>query len=235
VVGSIATIRYGDAFSWLSMVLVDPAYRRAGIGTELVEAGLAVLADAATVRLDATAFGHGVYLRSGFREEYGLQRMQRAAQSPTPAELGSRENLKSTIRAMNDGEFAEVLKRDRAAFGADRGVLVETFRREAPEYAWVAGEKIDGYVFGRHGYGYEHIGPLVADDDITARRLVVACVSAHPDRPFIIDVPLRTAWISWLESIRFNLQRPFVRMCRGEGRFEEQMDRIFAITGPEFG
>src|SRR5688500_8612226 len=35
VVGTVTTIRYGRAFSWIAMVLVDPRRRREGIGTRL--------------------------------------------------------------------------------------------------------------------------------------------------------------------------------------------------------
>ena len=37
VVGTVASLRYGEQFSWLAMVLVDPRKRRQGIGTRLVQ------------------------------------------------------------------------------------------------------------------------------------------------------------------------------------------------------
>ena len=40
IVGTIAALRYGDCFSWLSMVLVEPSERGAGIGTHLLQEGL---------------------------------------------------------------------------------------------------------------------------------------------------------------------------------------------------
>ena len=232
VIASVATIAYGDAFGWIAMVLVDPRHRRRGIGTRLLKEALDVLGDAAAVRLDATPAGREVYVPLGFSDEYGLQRMVRA---PTvhlevdTADVGF-------VRQMTDGDFADIIKDDREVFGADRHALLEMCRREAPEYASViGGTRIEGYAFGRHGHSFEQLGPLVARDESTARRLVAACLSAFGDRPFIIDTPLRACWLDWLVSQGFSLQRPFVRMRRGVARFHERVDRVFALTGPEFG
>jgi hypothetical protein len=121
-------------------------------------------------------------------------------------------------------------------FGADRRAVLEMCRREAPHYAWVCGDRVlDGYLFGRHGHSFEHIGPVVARDESTAGLLVTACLAAHANRSFILDVPLRPSWIAWLESEGFETQRGFTRMRRGEPRYGERIDRVFAITGPEFG
>src|SRR5258708_17082276 len=75
VVGTVAALRYGDCFSWLSMVLVDPTERGAGIGTRLLQEGLALLREDC-VRLDATPLGRPLYARNGFVDEYPLIRIQ---------------------------------------------------------------------------------------------------------------------------------------------------------------
>ena len=231
VVGTVATISYGT-FSWIAMVLVDPSHRREGIGTKLLKESLDIVG-VSTARLDATPAGRDVYVPLGFREEYGLQRMTRSAFActtlPSFGETGR-------VRRMTDRDFIDVLTQDPGVFGGDRRMLLEMLRAQAPEYAWVAGEsQIDGYVFGRHGDSFEHIGPAVARDESTARSLVGACLDIHADRAFVIDVPLQRSWTDWLVSMSFTLQRPFTRMCRGPGQFQERLDRIFAIAGPEFG
>jgi len=234
IVGSVATMGYGDAFSWIAMVLVDPQYRRAGIGTKLLKEALDMLGDGTTARLDATPAGREVYLPLGFSEEYGLQRMVRPVTvrlKPDTTEIG-------TVRRITDADFKEIVMADRGVFGGERHALLEMCRHEAPEYALIttSGDgPIDGYLFGRHGYSFEHMGPLVARDEAGARLLVAACLSRHADRPFIIDVPLRESWTAWLESAGFTLQRPFARMRRGERRYDECVERMFAIAGPEFG
>lgn len=230
VIGTVATIAYGAAFSWIGMVLVDPQHRRGGIGTRLLHEALAVLGESTTARLDATPAGRPVYAPLGFCDEYELHRMERAATVRLKADPTD------AVRRMSDADFAEVVRSDADVFGADRRALLERHRKDAPEYAWAIGDsRVDGYVFGRHGHSFEHLGPIAARDEATARLLVSACVSAHADRPFIVDTPRRASWIEWLGAQGFTLQRPFTRMRRGEPRFRERGERLFAIAGPEFG
>ena len=233
VIGTVATIAYGGAFSWIGMVLVDPAHRRRGVGTRLLHEALDLLGDGNTVRLDATPAGRAVYAPLGFCEEYELRRMVRSvAARPTDASCHERQ----LVRRMTPADFEEVLELDREVFGADRRALLERCRDEAPEYAWTIGEGcVDGYVFGRHGHSLEQMGPLAVHNEELARLLVSTCLSAHPATSFLIDVPLRASWIAWLESQGFTEQRPFTRMRRGVRRYGGRVDQLFAVAGPEFG
>ncbi len=241
IVGSVATLRYGTAFSWIAMVLVDPAHRRNGIGSQLLQEALTLFGDVKTVRLDATPAGHPVYSRAGFFDEYHVQRMQRLAQ-PLPSASETVLRLTASVREapvariMEDADLAQVLAQDLEVFGADRRPLLEAFREQTPEYAWVCGRgTIDGYLFGRPGYSFQHMGPLVARDESTASRLLTACLAAHQDRAFIVDAPARASWTSLIEALGFTVQRPFIRMYRGQPCQSDRSDHTFAIAGPEFG
>jgi GNAT superfamily N-acetyltransferase len=226
VIGSVATLRFGEAFGWIAMVLVDPAHRRVGIGTSLLEEALRVLADIQVIGLDATPAGFHVYKPAGFEEATRLQRMQRTS-APAP-------RLHSVaVRSMDISDLDEVFEWDKQVFGADRRALLESFRSQAPAYALVAVGR-PGYTFGRPGYDFDHIGPLVAQDEETAGSLVCACLAAHPHRRFIIDTPVRRSWLDWLELQGFALQRPLTRMYRGQRRYRDRPDESFAIAGPEF-
>lgn len=229
VIGSVATLRFGNTFAWIAMVLVDPAHRRAGIGTRLLEEALRLLEDMPAVGLDATPAGFQVYEPAGFREEYRLQRMERA---PIPVVSAPHD---VPVRLMTDADLDDVFEWDMQVFGADRRSLLASFRRQVPSYAWVAEQRqIAGYTFGRPGYLFEQLGPIVARDEDTARRLMSACLAAHPNRRFIVDVRVRRSWVEWLESQQFVLQRPFVRMYRGEWQHHDRPAEMFAIAGPEF-
>lgn len=223
--GTVTFLRYGPSFSWLSMMLVHPDARRGGIGTQLMESVLAALAGETCVRLDATPLGEPLYRRFGFTPEYELVRAKAAARRSTSAE---------TARPMEPSDLDEVLAQDREVFGAGRGGLLVSFHRRAPEMAWTVrrGGGLAGYCFGRPGYLYRQIGPVVADDEAAARTLVASC----PGENVAIDVP-RSApgWIAWLEAAGFTIERPFLRMCRGENRSPGIPARQFAIAGPEFG
>ena len=110
-------------------------------------------------------------------------------------------------------------------------------RAQAPEYAWRIGarEEPAGYILGRHGHRTEHLGPLVADDEETAARLLTAILAAVPGRAFTMDIPDRPAWRERLRILGFREQRPFRRMILGEAPSPGDPRQRFAIFGPEFG
>jgi GNAT superfamily N-acetyltransferase len=232
VVGTVATVRYEDRFSWIGMVLVEPAERGQGVGTQLLRESLEVLRDMRSIRLDATPAGHHVYQQLDFIDEYRLSRME-AAVSGVGLEADG-----NPARLLTEADLPGVLEMDRQVFGADRRLTLEWMLAGAPEYAWVIEQSggIAGYTFGRHGFNFEHLGPVIAEDRTTARQLVAACLSRHEGRHFILDASERHPdWKLWLESIGFQEQRPFIRMFHGENRWPGLPEKQFAILGPEFG
>lgn len=232
VVGTVATARYEDRFAWIGMALVDPAERGQGIGARLMAEALDVLKDMPSIRLDATPAGHAVYQKLGFVDEYRLSRMETVVSS---GDLMLRRN---PARPMTKDDFPAVAIFDREIFGADRRLTLGWMFDGAPEYAWIieARGQINGYTFGRRGFNFEHLGPVVAHDQQTARRLVSACLSRQAGKPFIIDASHHDAdWRSWLESIGFCEQRPFIRMFYRDNPYPGLPPKQFGILGPEFG
>lgn len=229
VIGTVATLPYGP-FTWISMVLVDPAARGQGVGTLLLERGLALVPDAVTARLDATELGEPLYRTLGFTAEYGLARwfLDEQRRRGTRAE---------DVRPFQSTDWRMVRDIDLRVFGASRLDLLERLAQEAPEYAWVLEDTaVRGYIFGRHGHNREQLGPLVADSSASAGALVATCLAEHPGRRFFIDVPEdQRAWRQILSDMGFAVERSFVRMHRGLLTAEGEPSSTFAITGPEFG
>jgi|KBSSwiStaDraftv2_1062776.scaffolds.fasta_scaffold20364_3 ribosomal protein S18 acetylase RimI-like enzyme len=232
VIGTVATLRYQDRFSWISMMLVDPAEAGQGIGGLLMSQALDVLKDMPSIRLDATPVGYKLYSKLNFIEEYRLSRMETLVSSeglmirPNPA------------RSMTKEDLPAVETLDREVFGADRRVMLEWMFTSAPEYATVIEQQgqIIGYTFGRHGFNFEHLGPVIARDQETARLLVSSCLFGQTGKPFIIDASHHeTDWSAWLESIGFHEQRPFTRMFYRDNPHPGLPAKQFGIMGPEFG
>jgi ribosomal protein S18 acetylase RimI-like enzyme len=236
VIGTVTTIRYENRFAWIGMVLVDPEERGHGVGSRLMSEALDLLKDMPSIRLDATPAGRGVYRRLDFVDEYHLSRMEIAAEHQSPAlQLDD-------VRPMSKEDLPAIAKLDREVFGADRRILLEWMFESAPEYAWVSQERdrgqvrIAGYMFGRHGFNYSHLGPVIADNQQGARQLISACLSRRIGKQFILDASLHTTeWRSWLESVGFKEQRPFIRMYNKANPFPGMPLKQFAILGPEFG
>jgi hypothetical protein len=213
------------------MVLVDPDARRRGIGTLLFRRGLALIPDEVTARLDATPAGEVLYRKLGFAAEYGLARWFLDANRTSAAPAAG-------ARRVGDGDWRDILDMDARVFGASRAKLLERLASEAPEYAWAVrnGGQLMGYLFGRHGFVREQIGPVVAQSDVVAGELLDACLAANPGRTFFLDAPAdQQLWHTRLAERGFAVERQFLRMYRGRLDAPGQPSRIYAITGPEFG
>jgi GNAT superfamily N-acetyltransferase len=231
VIGTVATFRYQDRFSWLAMMLVDPQERRTGIGTQLLSEGLAILADQRCIRLDATPAGRELYREHGFLDEYSIGRMTRSPGTGTNAAASGR------ARRMGEKDLSAVFEHDREIFGADRQYLLQSLFDRSPEYAWVVGdsEVVQGYCFSRPGFLYRQLGPIVADDENIASDLLSQCL-LEADETFVIDIPHASLdWLNWVSARGFREERTFVRMYRGENKYPGNPEYLFAVLGPEFG
>jgi predicted N-acetyltransferase YhbS len=231
VVASVAALDYDARIGWVAMVLVDPAHRRQGLGTAMLTEGLEILAHVPVVRLDATPAGYPIYGARGFEEEYRLVRMERVASDQVAAATVA-------ARRMRRADHGTIAARDLDVFGASRQPLIQWLAAGAHGYAWVAEDAsgITGWMFGRPGFAFDQLGPIIARDHIVAAGLVAACVRASPGVPFILDAPSDAPeWLTWLEASGFQVQRPFIRMRRGRGSVMGPHEEQFAIVGPEFG
>lgn len=232
VVGTVTTVSYQARFSWIGMVLVEPSVRGCGIGTQLLREALAVLQAQPSVRLDATPAGQPVYRKLGFADEYGLSRMETVV---NPAALPTEH---SAARPLTEADLSQVRAMDVTVFGADRSAVLAWLLAGAPElaWAWPSEGRSAGYIFGRLGFNFVHLGPVVAEDRVAAQQLVTACLRQLAGQPVILDAPLHTpGWKGWLESIGFTEQRPFIRMFYGVNPYPGVPEKQFAIVGPEFG
>lgn len=230
VIGTVTTIRYQHFFSWVGMVLVDPTYRRQGIGLQLLEKALLALQNELTIKLDATPAGREVYLKLDFVDEYPLSRMV--------CIHTEKRREESNVRPFNKRDLSAVAAFDREVFGADRHFLLEWMHEGAPQLAFVIEEKgeVQGYCLGRDGYNYTHIGPVIAKDTHTAKSLVSAALNRCLSHAVVLDIShVDTEWKEWLTSIGFTEQRSFNRMYRGNNLFPGIPEKQFALLGPEFG
>lgn len=131
-----------------------------------------------------------------------------------------------------------VLKADREAFGADRSALLRSVDQEAPLFTdgvWNAGG-MEGYAFGRCGSFADHLGPWVAKDAETARRMLEGFLQRSSRETVVTDcMKARRFMRELLESRGFEYSRPLTRMFRGRNDFPGRPELVCSILGPEFG
>jgi len=229
--GTVATVRYENRFSWIGMVLVHPAVQRQGIGIQLLRESLQILGEEETIKLDATPAGRKVYVQLDFVDEYPITRMELKEVSVSKLE-------NSDALPVLTKEMPSVLEIDHRVFGASRGKVLQSVLKRAPQFAFFLqdSEGIEGYCFGRKGYLFSHIGPVIARDSDSARKVVSAALRNCQGRPVVIDAPHHSPeWLQWLSSIGFREQRPLLRMYRGTNAYPGIPEKQFAILGPEFG
>jgi GNAT superfamily N-acetyltransferase len=229
IVGSVTTIRYQQAFSWIGMLLVDPSCQRQGIGMQLLQEALHILRSESTIKLDATPAGREVYLKMDFKDEFSLSRVQSTVR---PGVLKT-----AKARPVREHDLRKISAFDQSIFGASRRPLLEWTHAGSPHLAFLAeeGAEVTGYCLGRKGFTFTQIGPVIANDLAIAEDLVSAALANCTGQPVILDIPHHhPQWQSWLTSIGFSEQRPFIRMYRGNNTSHGIPEKQFAILGPEY-
>ena len=228
VVGTATTISYENRFAWIGMVLVDPEFRKMGIGTKLLCKTIEYLdrIDIPTMKLDATPFGKPLYEKLGFVTEYEIERwiLKRPPLSAPPQTTTT--------------QLAEICELDRELFGADRSFLLRSLSEQAPEFAISAHEEGFplAYAFGRHGLFADHLGPWTAKSPTSAEELLQSFLRHSTRETIIVDVMKSNSMvIELLTRHGFTPSRPLTRMFRGPNAHPGKPEDLCAILGPEFG
>ena len=231
VIATTTTTTYGTDLAWIGMVLVDPAYRRRGIASRLMNVALDYLrgANVATVKLDATPEGRFVYEGLGFEYELLIERWTGIA----PA--GSTKNC-----SVMDAQLRpEVFALDRQAFGTDRSTLLDSLITEAcvsPLIVTSANDQLAGYALARRGTTAFYIGPLIATNQEIAVALLDGMLGQLAGEKVYIDFYTGFGKGTQLLAERGLVkQRDLIRMSYGEQSSAGTSPLVCAIAGPEIG
>jgi GNAT superfamily N-acetyltransferase len=246
LVGTCIGISYGD-LSWIAMMLVDPEFQRRGLGAELLLRAIEALPADRPIGLDATTVGRLLYEQHGFVVTYQLTRwIAERTNFADSADVGTL-NSSTTIRQIARSDLPGIAAADRGVFGADRVGLLEWALAAGPECCAIAtiDEELAGYVFGRTGRVFTHVGTVVARAQSIAEALV-RYVTKSAGAPIGIDAfDGLPDWTEKLKACGFEAQRPLARMIRPPAIARRQPDtpslngkvgglQAFSIFGPEF-
>jgi ribosomal protein S18 acetylase RimI-like enzyme len=210
LVATGATLPASEDTGWIAMVLVDEAWRRRGLGRAVMQI-LIERAEVPHLALDATEQGRGLYESLGFKklEVITRYRLQRGG--------GEVSYAAATPPVPRPG--------DRIFKG-----ITETLSRR-PDVALLTSRNALGLV--RPGRECLHIGPVLADQEVSAFDLVASALT-RSEGDVLIDVPRRLGTFSRrLEHLGFISDRAFERMSRGGALFVDP--GTFATAGPEYG
>jgi len=211
---------YGNRLAWIGMVLTKPEYRRLGLARKLLARALERVCELkiSTVKLDATEQGQPLYESLGFRAEQVVERWSRSgfpAVQPKTTDCGWSECWQ---------------KFDIEAFGADRSRLLRRLAERNPPLA-----TDQAYLFSRTGRVSSYIGPCVAKDRASARKVIEQCVRTTKALGWFWDlIPENHDAVAIARELGFVPQRRLLRMVRGND-LRDKEELTYAIAGFEFG
>jgi GNAT superfamily N-acetyltransferase/ribosomal protein S18 acetylase RimI-like enzyme len=232
IIGTTTAMNYANRLAWIGMVLVDKNFRGNGLSKLLLAKVFNCLENMA-LKLDATKEGRPVYQKFDFHDEYEVARMTLTAAKPLPY-VDDDSLLVPVIKT----DLASIADLDELVFGVNRWQLLHFFLTEYSNKAWMFKEnnRITGFILGRDGYRYHHVGPVVAPDITSARMLITKAISNLVNLPVVMDIPChQLELISWLRSIGFTEQRTFTRMYQNNNPMPGITSKQYALSGPEFG
>jgi ribosomal protein S18 acetylase RimI-like enzyme len=223
LVATAAALPYDNGFGYISMVIIDPAWRRRGLARRLMgECIDALRKDGRASLLDATSAGALVYRGIGFAELATMERWE--------GEGGGLDAGGAVRLALDD--LDQLAAADAAAFGSPRRFLLKDFLEREGTLAW---RHDDGYVVMRRGHRAMQIGPLIASSEEAACVLLATAIAAARGKVFL---DLFASWPSLaalLEFSGFKRQRPFIRMALDRSALPGDLQRLAIAAGPEFG
>jgi GNAT superfamily N-acetyltransferase len=230
--GTATTITYSPALAWIGMVLVNPDYRRRGIGRALLEHCIKHLRERGVrcIKLDATPAGKQVYDGLGFKDEWALTRWEHAATRWSAAESVP------GIRSCRDVDAVESI--DSEAFGVSRRVILEPLMKQSRSALAFEDERgrIVAYGLLREGSSALYLGPVVAASADAGAQLADALLADAEGRKVYWDIPDENATAVLHARARgFAPQRTLTRMYLGGNATPGDPHRQFAIAGPEVG
>jgi len=235
VCGTATTISYQERFAWIGMVLVDPQYRKRGIGTQLLRRTVEYLDQCGipTMKLDATPQGQPIYEKMGFVTEYQIERWILKRLPDQIVKLAT-----SNIAPLTEAQLSTIQDKDQHVFDADRSQLLRSLHSETPEFAMGVFEQgaLRGYALGRRGSFADHLGPWMAESRSAAKTLIDEFLRRSSRDTLLVDCLTANPFATELLCARgFSPSRTLTRMYRGPNAFPGKPDSLCAILGPEFG
>jgi predicted N-acetyltransferase YhbS len=228
--GTVTATTYGTSLGWIGMMLVDPALRRRGIGSDLMRQVITSLKalPVKSICLDATPMGQPVYERLGFKTLYTFYRWRKVF---SKAAIENHRIPNIDIPALTQADLeAPQLQLDRQVFGYDRRLWLKRLQADSK---LIISDQSFGMI--RQGRIADYLGPLIANELLQAERIIRELL-ANCSSDVFLDYPGDDPeFEKMLASIGFSRIRPLIRMFLDEPPELMKRDQQFAISDPATG
>lgn len=238
LIGGGAITSYNGEFGFMGLFIVRPEYRGRGLGNILWHARrerlLARLHPGASIGLDGVFEMQDYYAKGGFVFSHRNIRF-RAALPEHPATASPVEG--SDIIALADVPFDQVLEYDSTCFPASRPVFLREWISQPDALALGCRRdgKLSGYGVVRRCKEGCKIGPLFADDPLTANALYTHFAGFAAGGPVFLDIPENNpAAVEFVRQHQMTEVFGCARMYLGPAPVLAH-ERIFGVTTFELG
>jgi len=226
-IGCASAVAYDDSFGFLGLYVVKPEFREKGVGVKLTEKCLEHLGNR-NIGLDGVVENEKKYQENmKFKSFYSNLRFEGRGGGEVPDGLVK-------ISAV---PFENLLEYDREMFPAPRSTFLEKWIKQPDSYAFAAVEagKPKGYgVIRKCQKGYK-IGPLFADDQITAEKIFLALKASVPDEAIYLDVPEpNKKAMKIAKKYRMTVMFKTIRMYSQEEP-DIKLEKVYGVTSFELG
>lgn len=219
-VASISVVNHSNSFAFLGLYIVLESHRGRGIGLNLWRHAL-THTNAHTVGLDGVAEQQANYASSGFVQAGGTTRF---AGRVAPLEFES-------IRFCEAGDVRKLIEREAEVTHQNKpAYLAAWFSNTEHRKTILSGE---GFCTIRRCRNGAKIGPLIANDKLTAHRLIQHAATIFGS-DITIDVPDTSCDLTELcQTLNFTAGFQTARMYLGDA--PSQASKLFAVTSLELG
>jgi GNAT superfamily N-acetyltransferase len=231
-VGLITTTRYDD-LAFIGNLIVEPSFRRQGIGEALMRRAMEYLHEQGIFRLalEADPPGVNLYRRLGFTDAFESLRFEAVRPArPAASEVDD-------VEPLTGGDLERIARFDAHHFGSDRSPLLAALVQRAPAAFRIehAGEPA-GYVITQTLEDGVRLGPGVAVS-VEAATVLLDAVLAHLNAARFtagILAPNKEGALL-LRARGFEPGPPCLRMVHGSEQYHGKPEHILAIAGGDRG
>lgn len=226
-IACISAVAYDAHFGFLGLYIVKPAFRGQGFGQQMWKVALDYLGTERVIGLDSVLAQQENYEKSGFQFAYRHLRHEGIGGESLP---DGAINLKTV-------PFEMLLAYDRQRFPAKREPFLRAWLTQPDSVGWgfLTQERLTGYGVIRPCRTGFKIGPLFADSEEIARKLLQALLAQAPNAPVFFDTP--EANPAALTLARSWGMKPIFETIRmyAHGQPDIPLEFVFGVTTLELG
>ncbi|MAJ69990.1 MAG: N-acetyltransferase [Alteromonadaceae bacterium TMED7] len=210
IVGCILWWDYSQQLATVGLVVVPEHMQGNGLGRKLMDTVMSQTGER-NLQLVATVAGKRLYQQCGFEEAALIYQVQ-GQLAGTVAPLSS----DASIQALDTNNLADIIALDVAAYGCSRASLLTAVAQQGKGLVAYRDGKAVGYAMLRTSGHGQTLGPVLADDDDTAKALISQLLTSETG--FIrFDLTERAKAIQpWLESLGLAQVDEVSLMVKGE-------------------